>query len=391
MKTQRKGITRRDFLGVAGAGAVVLGLASCGSGAVAPASSGSGGSSAAEEALADLEGKVLSTGPYGEEPTPGAEISLTDDELDEIRGMNATAAIVMHYGGNDWARGQIDGLGFEFERMGIEVISTTDASFRVEKQVSDIETVLVREPDVMVSIPTDPASTAAAYRKVVEQGVKLVFMDNVAADFKPGEDYISVVSADNYGNGVASAHIMAANLGSRGKVGAVYNSADFFVTNQRYEAFEKTLSEDYPRIQLIEEQGVIGPDFAGEALQAASAMLTEHRDMSGIWAVWDVPAEGVIAATRTANRGDLVVTTIDFGEPVAIDIASGGPVKGLGSQRPFDQGVTEARLAGYGLLGKEAPPYVALPALPVMAGNVLDAWQTVYRERAPEKVREVSA
>ena len=33
-------------------------------------------------------------------------------------------------------------------------------------------------------------------------------------------------------------------------------------------------------------------------------------------------------------------------------------------------------LAGYGLLGKQAPAYVALPALPVTKANLLDAWQT---------------
>ena len=96
----------------------------------------------------------------------------------------------------------------------------------------------------------------------------------------------------------------------------------------------------------FEERGVIGPGFASEALLAGSALLTKHADLDGIWAVWDVPAEGVIAALRTAGRSDLAVVTIDLGQPVAIELASGGVVKGLGSQRPFDQGVTEAKLAG---------------------------------------------
>jgi ribose transport system substrate-binding protein len=60
-----------------------------------------------------------------------------------------------------------------------------------------------------------------------------------------------------------------------------------------------------------------------------------------------------------------VITTCDLGLNVAIDMAQDGFIKGLGAQRPFDQGTTEALLAGYGLLGKEAPAYIALPALPV--------------------------
>ena len=68
-------------------------------------------------------------------------------------------------------------------------------------------------------------------------------------------------------------------------------------------------------------------------------------------------------------------------------MAGGGFVKGLGAQRPFDQGVTEAILAGYGLLGKEAPDFVALPALPVTKDNLLEAWKTVYRADATDKIQ----
>jgi ribose transport system substrate-binding protein len=115
-------------------------------------------------------------------------------------------------------------------------------------------------------------------------------------------------------------------------------------------------------------------------------MLTQHSDLNGIWAVWDVPAEGVMAAARAAGRTDLVITTEDLGKNVAIALAQNSLVKGLGAQRPFDQGVTEAMLAAYGLLGKTAPSYVALPSLAVNHDNVLQAWQDVYHAPAPAEV-----
>ena len=82
-----------------------------------------------------------------------------------------------------------------------------------------------------------------------------------------------------------------------------------------------------------------------------------------------------------------MITTCDLGLNVAIDMAQSGFVKGLGAQRPFDQGTTEALLAGYGLLGKEAPAYVALPALPVTRDNLLQAWKEVYHAEAPDTVK----
>jgi ribose transport system substrate-binding protein len=390
VNTVRKYLSRRRFsVLVAGAIAVpVVGV----SPRLATAQDATPSAATGAEALAQMEGQVFSTGPQGEEPTAASEVSLSEEELAEIQGMGATAAIVMHYSGDDWSAAQIAGLRDQFGKMGIEVIAETDADFQPETQVSNIETVLARNPSIIVSIPTDPVATASAYRQAAEQGVKIVFMDNVPQGFTPGEDYVSVVSADNYGNGIASAHLMAEALGGEGQVGIVFHAADFFVTRQRYDAFKATIEEHYPNIEITEEQGIAGPDFASQADQAASAMLTRNAELNGIWAVWDVPAEGVINAIRTAGReNDVVVTTIDLGQNVAISLAQGGIVKGLGAQRPFDQGVTEAILAGYGLLGKEAPPFVALPALPVTRENVLEAWQEVYHQDPPQALQDAAA
>jgi ribose transport system substrate-binding protein len=337
------------------------------------------------------ENNVLGTGPNGESPTPPIGFGLTNEELHEVRAMRATAAIVMHYGGNDWSQAQVAGLQAQFAEMGIAVIAVTDARFDPRKQVADIEAVLESRPDIIVSIPTDPVATAAAYKKASAQGVKLVFMDNVPVGMTPGEDYVSLASADNFGNGVASAHLMAEGLNGHGSVGVLFHDADFFVTRQRHEAFKQTLQESYPAIEIVEEAGIRGPDFAADGQAVAAALLARHRDLSGIWAVWDVPAEGVIAAARAAGRSDLVITTVDLGLNVALELARGGLVFGVGAQRPFDLGVHEAELAAYGLLEKAAPAYVALPALPVSRLSVLDAWESVYHHPPPPQLVEAAS
>jgi ribose transport system substrate-binding protein len=369
-------ITRRSLLG----GAALLALMTA-----LPAFAGP------DEALAQLVETVLSKGPNGEDPAPASDIVLTDEELAQIKAMKATAAIVMHIGGNDWSQAQIDGLQAQFAIMGIEVIAVTDAGFKPEKQVSDIETIMAQKPSIIVSIPVDPTATASAYKAAADAGVKIVFMDNVAAGMTAGKDYVSVVSADNYGNGVASAHLMAKALNGAGNIGRVFHAADFFVTRQRYEAFKATIASDYPDIKIVDEQGIGGPDFPGDAEKAAGAMLTSHPEIQGIWAVWDMPAEGVISAARNAGRDDLIITTVDLGENVAISMAQNGFIKGLGAQRPYDAGIVEAKLAGYGLLGKPAPAFVALPALPVSHDNLLKAWTQVYSTEATDNIKNSMA
>lgn len=344
-----------------------------------------------DAALADITGQVLSVGPNGEEPAPFSVTEMTDEQVSEVSELGLRAAIVMHYGGNDWANAQIAGLNAEFQRLGIEVIATTDANFDPARQVADIETVLAQNPDIIISIPTDPVATAGAFRRAAEQGVKIVFMDNVPSGFVPGEDYVSMVSADNYGNGVVSAYLLARALGGEGKIGIIYHEADFFVTQQRYDGFKATISEEFPGIEIVQEQGIAGPDFAGDAQAAANAMLTRNADLDGIWAVWDVPAEGVLAAARETGRTDIKIATQDLGTNVAIALARNEMVVGVGAQLPFDQGVAEARLAALSILGVEVPAYVAVSALPVDANNVLEAWETVYGSEAPASVRDAFA
>jgi ribose transport system substrate-binding protein len=339
-----------------------------------------------DAALRAMKSQVYSTGPNGEKASPASEVTLTPEELAKVKDKHATVALVFHYGGNDWSNAQLAALKAQFAAEGVDVVAVTDAGFKPEKQVADIETVMAKKPDIIVSIPVDAVATAAAYKAAADKGVKLVFMDNVPKGFVAGKDYVSSVSADNYGNGVAAAHLMAKALGGKGDIGLVFHAADFFVTRQRYDGFKKTIQEQYPDIKIVAEQGIGGPDFSGDAEKAAGAILTEHPRIKGIWAVWDVPAEGVMSAARAAGRDDLIVVNEDLGENVAIAMAKGEFIKGIASQRPYDQGVTEATLAAYALIGKPTPAYVALPAAPITRDTLLDAWKEIYHQPPTDKI-----
>lgn len=381
---------KKQIAALAIASALVLGMSACSSSNTTATNSANAEVSAkVDAALAALSGQVLSLGPNGETPQPFDTTTLTDAEVAKIQAGTFKAAIVMHYAGNDWSTAQVAGLKSEFERLGIQVVATTDANFKPEQQVSDIETVLALKPDLIVSIPTDPVATKDAYAKARDAGVKLVFMDNVPSGFVGGKDYVSVVSADNKGNGVVSAHLLAKALGGQGKIGLIYHDADFFVTKQRYEGFKETIAQ-YPGIEIVEEKGIGGPDFAGDAQAAATAIFTKHPDLAGIWGVWDVPAEGIMAAAREAGRTDVKIATEDLGTNVAIALAKNELVVGLGAQSPFDQGVAEARLGAASLIGKaNIPNFVALGALPVSHDNVLEAWKQVYHVDAPATISGV--
>lgn len=332
--------------------------------------------------------KILSTGPSGEAAAPASDITLTEEEKQQIRDGGYKAAISLHYGGNDWATSQLEGLKATFKDLGIEIVATTDANFSAEQQVSDIETIMAKDPDVIISIPTDATATADAFKKAADEGIKLVFMDNVPSEMTAGKDYVSCVSADNYGNGCVAAELMGEALGGKGQIGMVYYDADFFVTNQRDQGFKETMAAKYPDIEIVTEQGFTDENGCSEQ---GDAILTQYPMINGIYASWDVPMEGVLSSVKAAGLtgDDVKLTTIDLGNNIAKEIAEGNVV-GLGAQLPYDQGVAEATLAAYSLLGKEAPAYVAVAAKKVDGSNILEAYKDVYHVEAPDWLQEAA-
>lgn len=355
---------------------------------------GCGSDSAAnKDALEKTDGKdeivldendIKSTGPNGEKAAPASSLTLTDEEIAKLKAGNYSAAISFHYAGNDWSSAQQKGLEDTFKKYGINIVGTTDANFSVEQQVSDLETLTALNPDVMISIPTDAKATSDAFKRVSDRGIKLVFMDNVPDNFVAGENYVGAVSADNYGNGVIAAELIGDKLKGKGKIGIIHYDVDYFVTNQRLEAFEKTIKKKYPDIEVIAKTGF---SDVNQSTEVADAMLTQNPDLEAIFAIWDIPAEGVLSALTSSGREDVFVSSIDLGDNIAKEIAQ-GKVLGVGAQLPYDQGVAEATMAAYALLGKETPSYVAVPATKVERNTIVSGYEMVYHKKAPGFITE---
>ena len=329
----------------------------------------------------DDDGQILTKGPHGEQGVNANTITLSDEQKEAVKAGNFKVALCMHYGGNDWVTAQINAIKDTCADLNMEVVAVTDANFSAEKQVADIETVMALKPDAIISIPTDITATADAYKRAIDSGIKVVFMDNAMTDMEGGKDYVSCVSADSYGNGVAAARLLGKKLNGSGKVGMVYYDADFFVTNQRDAGFRDTLKKEFPNIEIVVEQGFTDENGCNEQ---ADAILTQFPEVDGIYASWDIPMEGILSSVRAAGKeGKIALVAIDLGNNIALEIAK-GTVVGVGAQMPYDQGIAETKLAALALIGESTPAYVVCPAMEVSKDNVLDAYKAVYHVDAPD-------
>ena len=372
----------------------LLATAACGSstkGTAGPSSASPKGSSSAAAAnpacgdgaaaIAALQpASIVGQGPNGEAAASPDDVAISDADATKIKDGKFKVALVFQFSG-DWPNGQTRGLTDEFGKYGVSIVSNTEANFKVDKQIANIQNAIQLKPNGIVSIPVDDVATAPAYKKVGQAGIKLVFMDNAAKGLKAPADYQSVISADSQGNGQIAAAKLACYIPQGGTIGVVDFGITFFVTNQRTKGVKDWFAKNRPDVK-IKNAAFTDPNQAGDV---AANFLTANPDVQGVFAVWDGPAEGVISALRAAGK-NIPVTTIDLGDQAATDIATGDYLKGLGAQRPYDQGVAEARAMMLSLIAKPVPAWIGVPSLAVIQSNVKQGYQDAWKKTLPAKV-----
>lgn len=326
----------------------------------------------------------ISKGPSGEEPTSFSNVTLTDAEYAQLKAGNYTAALLWA-GAGEWYNGLTDGATAEFEKMGIQIVATADAQFDPAKQATDVENAMALDPSIILTLVVDPVSGEQGYKPAVDKGVVLVLADNGVNNYVAGEQYVGIVTGNHFGMGRGSADLMAEALGNKGNIGFIYHDADYFVTNNRDRAFACWIQSKYPDIHIVAAGGF---SEEGKTEEVASAMLTQHPELNGIYVAWDVAAEGVIAALRSANRKDIKVITEDLGATNDLDMAQGGNMYGKTIDMAYVIGQKMAIEAGLKLLGKTTYPFVVSDLMKVTKSNLKEAWQNGLNMLPPDKVLE---
>jgi len=166
-------------------------------------------------------GQVVPGYPEGAPASTADIFTFTDEDVAKLKDGKFTAGLVMHTMDAGWPALQVAGITTTLNEFGIEVVAITDAKFQPGQQISDLEQMIARAPDLIFSIPIDPQSQSSAYKKAAAAGIKLVFMDNVPVDMTPGTDYGTVVASDNEKNAYFAAQELVAAIGGEGQVGVI--------------------------------------------------------------------------------------------------------------------------------------------------------------------------
>ena len=322
--------------------------------------------------------RILENGPYGEKAVSPSEISLSQEEKKQLRNGRYRVAISFHYTGTAWAELHEKGIRDELEQYGIDVISVMDAHFDANLQNMQLQSILIQKPDAVIAIPADDKLTADRFRELAAV-TKLVFISNLPENIGKNS-YVSCVSVNEAENGANAGRMLGEYFHGKShvKVGLIIHGAIFYGTRERDAAAEKAL-DSFPNVEIVTSRGF---GQIENACQVCVDMIQAHPEIQALYVSWDQPALRVIRALKDLRREDIVIFTTDLDTEIAQHMEK-GIVKGISTQRFYEQGRAAALAAAKSLVSDSVPKYVGVQPYMVEPKQLGRAWKEIFHTAMP--------
>ena len=328
--------------------------------------------------------KMLDNGPFGDKAAAPDSVVLTKEEKQRLKAGHFRVAISFHYTGTSWAELHEKGICEELEQFGIDVVSVMDAHFDSELQNAQLDGIRLQKPDAVIAIPADDSRTREKFQELSKVS-KLVFISNVP-DGMSKNSYVSCVSVNESENGTNTGRMLGeyCKENKKKKAGFIIHGAAFYGTRVRDNAAERIIKDSYPDIDIVTIRSF---GEISNAYQVARDVITANPEIEAMYVSWDRPALLVIKALKELGREDVAVFTTDLDHGIARCMEE-GIVKGLRTQRPYEQGRAAAAVVAKSLVSEEQlPKYVGVQPYQVEPKQLRLAWKEIFHESMPDRLR----
>jgi ribose transport system substrate-binding protein len=257
--------------------------------------------------------------------------------------------------GSDWWKTLVDGGQSEATKIGAS-ITVLDANGDTRQQNSDVQTLISKGVDVVIMNPSDPIGVGPAAQALKDAGIPLVVVNsNLDPSLVPNQ--FCYVAEDQKGTGaLAGAEIAKKVVAKFGKSGnfkllAIGGFPGDIISELRYSGFIKgyeSVMKKYPKVKTVKlplKYGQWKPDVALSPIRDAA---TANPDVKIVFSMSDVMLGGITQGLKTAGVFNNVLIGSYDGGMAAIKqmIASPkGPLQGIASNQPWDQGATAVKMA----------------------------------------------
>jgi ribose transport system substrate-binding protein len=244
------------------------------------------------------------------------------------------------------------------ERSGTQIIweGPPKESMRYEQQ-QIIERFTSEGVSAIVLAPCDRKSLVPPVEGAIHKGIPVVIIDSgleLPASIQQSDRYLGYVATDNRQGGVEAAKRIIELLKGKEhpKVLMIRYQTGSESTEQREAGFRDTIRK-VASIELIVPEDEAGATVES-AQQVAERILSDHKDLDGIFVPNESSTTGVLRALEGLNRvGQVKLVGFDA-NPDLVSALQAGKLHGLVLQDPFDMGYRSVLRAVDFLEGK--PP-----------------------------------
>jgi ribose transport system substrate-binding protein len=211
---------------------------------------------------------------------------------------------------NPFRIAETESIKAEAERLGIELI-TTNAESDLNKEISDIQSMVDQGVDVLIISPLASEGLDPALDYAKDAGVPIMTIDRLLTTKEACTDYIGWVGSDFVEQGRRAADAMIRETGDEGNVAILLGAPGVNVTTDRNQGFLEQLEAQGSNLEIVAQQAANYERALGQTV--TEQLITSNPEITAIYAHNDEMALGAVAALDAAGYapGDVAIITID--------------------------------------------------------------------------------
>ena len=258
----------------------------------------------------------------------------------------------------------VNAAGEEFD---VEILwngPTQDTDY--SRQIQIIDAMVTRGVDALAVAPVDRTAIVPPIERAVSQGIPVTIYDS-ALDF---DGYTTFAATNNADGGRMAARKLAELLGGKGRIIVLMHMPGSAASMEREAAFDETISEEYPEIQIVGAQ--YGMGNRAKVMAVAENLLTAHPNIDGLFASTEAGAVGAARALKSRELdGKVKFVAFDASDEMVEDLRA-GTIHALVAQDPFRIGYEAVKSLAMRLAGESPPREIDLSPRMIMSEDLHD-------------------
>lgn len=261
-----------------------------------------------------------------------------------------------------------NGAQAEAKKLGLHLIWQGGSSFSPETQIPILQTLLAKNPAVLLIAPTNNVAMVDPIKQFVSAGIPVISVDTTIND---SSILKSQITSDNVQGGVAAAKAIASFAHDTGEVAIINVKPGISTTAARQAGFLEQMKK-YKNMKVVAVE--YDDDSPTKAFTEAQLLLLKYPNIKGFFTTNVFSGEGVgKAVVASGLKGKVDVVGYDA-EPDEVEMLKQGIITTLIVQNPAEEGSLAVQYA-YDIMtgkGNDIPASKLLPNVTVTSSEAND-------------------